>query len=914
MEVEKQGSKGGFLQLFDWNVKSRKKLFSTESELPETKQGKENLDSSATSQLQQMQVHENGPVPSVKGSNDYNCASSMSDDEGCGTRAPGVVARLMGLDSLPTSNVYEPCFTPYFESHSFRDLHSQRSTTDFQSEHHIINYGNMINKLEGNSRNPVELRLQKVQSRAIERFQTEILPPKSAKNTPITHRRLFSPIKSPAFIPTKNASYIMEAAAKIIEQSSQSTTKGKMPSFGSSKVPLRIPDLKEKMEATRKASRLPEASQRPREPSSFKYMKGQPSEGSQSGSQDTQLCKASVDAEKSSSDSLKNKGKSVSLAIQAKANVQRREGLTSGGNRSSMNQKEDNEGKLGRFDKSQPNVQKTAQKRTSTSRTCGVLRQNNQKQNCVSNKDRVSSKPLVSNQQDRKSLFTNGSLRPSKTVNKVVVNSATGTRKMNSVATSTGKDHSSKSKNSSRKRRPVSSDVHFDESVIDNDVLINKNERSVKCNVSVDGCMNWDAAERKDSMDVVSFTFTSPIKKPIPGSQSSGQVMEKNERFYANPYNDQPDLKNSTLSSLGLNVIGGDTLSVLLEQKLEGLTCRVESSHCNSVNTGAASGSVSSLQDSVSTRNEINTTPTVHDERFLFGLQKDKLDGLYDFNFSSVDALLVKAKQKWHGSVEMEEQTSSSNSSDYGKELDCQYPSPVSSLEPSFSDGSSNGGKHFLSAEAHEMVDCISDKKPQTVEDETELSDSASSMSTGGMDRKDTTTTTSFIDFKRSSNWELEYVRDILCNAELMLKDFALGQVHKVINPDLFDQLENQITGSNKNMEEFSKLGRKVLFDCVSEYLELRCEWLFHGSCKSWAKWARLFQRKGWLAEELYREISGLTSMGDLMVDELVDKDMSTQNGKWVDFETEAFEEGVEIEKGILASLVDEMVTDLLLF
>uniref|UniRef100_A0A5B6YQY2 DUF4378 domain-containing protein n=1 Tax=Davidia involucrata TaxID=16924 RepID=A0A5B6YQY2_DAVIN len=905
MEVEKRGSKGGFLQLFDWNAKSRKKLFSNKSELPEgSKQGKENLDSAAMSRLQQMKVHENGPGTSFEGSNDYNCASSVSGDEGCGTKAPGVVARLMGLDSLPTSNVFEPCFTPFFESHSFRDFHSQRNFGDFQSEHHIINYGNMLNKLEGISMNSVELRLQQGKSRPIKRFQTEILPPKSSKTIPITHHRLLSPIKNPGFIPTKNAAYIMEAAAKIIEQSPQSTAKGKMASFGSSSVPLRIRDLKKKIEATQKASRLPEASQRPKD------RKGLPGDRSRSGSRDTQLCKASVDPEKSSSDSLKNKGKSVSLAIQAKANVQRREGLTSGGNRSSMNQKEDNEGKLGRFDKSQPNVQK----RTSTSRTCGVLRQNNQKQNCVSNKDRVSSKPLVSNQQDRKSLFTNGSLRPSKTVNKVVVNSATGTRKMNSVATSTGKDHSSKSKNSSRKRRPVSSDVHFDESVIDNDVLINKNERSVKCNVSVDGCMNWDAAERKDSMDVVSFTFTSPIKKPMPGSQSSGQVMEKNERFYANPYNDQPDLKNSTLSSLGLNVIGGDTLSVLLEQKLEGLTCRVESSHCNSVNTGAASGSVSSLQDSVSTRNEINTTPTVHDERFLFGLQKDKLDGLYDFNFSSVDALLVKAKQKWHGSVEMEEQTSSSNSSDYGKELDCQYPSPVSSLEPSFSDGSSNGGKHFLSAEAHEMVDCISDKKPQTVEDETELSDSASSMSTGGMDRKDTTTTTSFIDFKRSSNWELEYVRDILCNAELMLKDFALGQVHKVINPDLFDQLENQITGSNKNMEEFSKLGRKVLFDCVSEYLELRCEWLFHGSCKSWAKWARLFQRKGWLAEELYREISGLTSMGDLMVDELVDKDMSTQNGKWVDFETEAFEEGVEIEKGILASLVDEMVTDLLLF
>lgn len=35
MEVEKRG-KGGFLQLFDWNGKSRKKLFSSKPDLPGT--------------------------------------------------------------------------------------------------------------------------------------------------------------------------------------------------------------------------------------------------------------------------------------------------------------------------------------------------------------------------------------------------------------------------------------------------------------------------------------------------------------------------------------------------------------------------------------------------------------------------------------------------------------------------------------------------------------------------------------------------------------------------------------------------------------------------------------------------------------------------------------------------------------
>lgn len=188
-----------------------------------------------------------------------------------------------------------------------------------------------------------------------------------------------------------------------------------------------------------------------------------------------------------------------------------------------------------------------------------------------------------------------------------------------------------------------------------------------------------------------------------------------------------------------------------------------------------------------------------------------------------------------------------------------------------------------------------------------ELCDSASSMPTGDVGTKHISRTFSFIGFKGSSNRELEYVRDILKNTELMSEDFTLGQTSKIVASNLFDQLDNQGNG-----EEYFKLGRKVLFDCVSECLDLRYSEILVGSCKSWAKWVILSGRKVWLAEELYKEILGWKSMEDLMVDELVDKDMSTQYGRWLDFDKEAFEEGVEIEEGILASLVDELVSDIL--
>lgn len=217
-------------------------------------------------------------------------------------------------------------------------------------------------------------------------------------------------------------------------------------------------------------------------------------------------------------------------------------------------------------------------------------------------------------------------------------------------------------------------------------------------------------------------------------------------------------------------------------------------------------------------------------------------------------------------------------------------------------------------AETDEVDSWTSRSKSQLAEGEAELSDSASSVSILHMNTRNMASTSHLTDFKESVNWELEYMREILCKAELTLEDFASGHTHKFITPNLFDQLENQEPRSERNGEESSKLGRKVLFDYMGEFLDLRCGQLFGGSRKAWAKWATLIERKGWLAEESYNEILSWRSMGEFMVDELVDKDMSTQYGKWLDFEFEAFEEGVEIENIIITSLVDELVDDLFSF
>ncbi|XP_062004505.1 uncharacterized protein LOC133721798 [Rosa rugosa] len=899
MEVEKKRSKG-FFNLFDWNGKSRKKLFSSNSESSGSQQGKENVENFSQTRLNRVEVDEKGASSSNKGSSDWNCASSVTSDEGGGSRAPGVVARLMGLDSLPTSTVTDSSSTLSIDSHSLRVPHHDRVNPNLWGDFYAMDYMNMPNKLDTVSRNPVESRAQRVQNRPIERFQTEVLPPKSAKSIPVTHHKLLSPIKTPGFIPTKNAAYIMEAAAKMIETSPRESSKSEMSSMRSSSIPLRIRDLKEKMEVVSKVSR-PE---RPKGPSDTKYMKGRPGYRSYNGSDNVPVPKASVDSEKQNYNDIRNKGKAVPLAVQAKANVQRKEGSPPLSNRSFADQKEQNEVKQIEFSKSRQSTQRPVHKRTSAVSNKSVLKQNNQKQNCVSNRDKMTSKNVVPNQPSRRMRSTNGSSRPNRTVNKVLINSETGSRKMGSVATATGKDFSfSTVKDVSGKIRSASQDFHLEETAADNG-LIGKDERSVKCNVAMEGYTNLCTDNRKQDMDVVSFTFTSPLKKSISELQSTGQVVSMNNRFCIDSFgnNDQHSYpEHFTFSSPGLNVIGGDALSVLLEQKLQELTCKVESSQHNLFGEGTSASSSSSLQDLVSS--EASTTS--RGKKFELGLLRDKVDDIADFDFPSPDV-----NQKWQGPEGMEECSSSSKNSGTGKDFN-YHLNPVSVFGPSFESGSCTDNRSSANgcesercsfAQAQDQINLFSTFEIQPC-GASELSDSAFYWEVSG---KNMTRIFGFHSPNQSNDWEREYVQYILSKVDLVIEDFALGDADYAISPNLFDNLHYQ--------EEYPKLQQKLLFDSVNESLHNRCRQIVVGSWKAWDRWETLSQRKESLAEELYKEISVWKNMGDLMADDLVDKDMSTQRGRWLDFEIEAFEEAVEIEKGILGCLVDELVSDFLLY
>lgn len=114
-----------------------------------------------------------------------------------------------------------------------------------------------------------------------------------------------------------------------------------------------------------------------------------------------------------------------------------------------------------------------------------------------------------------------------------------------------------------------------------------------------------------------------------------------------------------------------------------------------------------------------------------------------------------------------------------------------------------------------------------------------------------------------------------------------------------------------KEEERDPKTSRKLLLGCVHEFLEAKCGCYFGSGYRLWSRGFLYIKKLS--AEKLFKEIwveKGVEEEG--MVDVLVDADMSSQLGKWVDFEIEAFEAGAEIGREVLDLLIDELVTDLL--
>ncbi|XP_016480717.2 uncharacterized protein LOC107801829 isoform X1 [Nicotiana tabacum] len=918
MGAEKHGSKsggsyvGGFLQLFDWNAKSRKKLFSSKSDIPEQSKQKKRCDGT----LPMTRVHlknedDTTAASSIKGSSDYSCASSVTDEEYYGIKPAGVVARLMGLDCMPTSNVSEPYSTPFLDCESLRSAPCLSRNLEYHQNFQSVYSSNFHEKMETLDRSSLEPKQQKIISRPIEKFQTEILPPKSAKSIPITHYKLLSPIKSANSIPPQNAAHIMEAAARILEPGPQATSKAKLSLIGSSSLPLKVKDLKERVEASQKVTKIAEASRRPAESNASKYLKGQSMNKSWNGLADTTKQKDLSDPDESFVGG-KTKGKSISLALQAKANVQKREGLNTGSSRSVLGQKEPSKVISNQLFTSQPSTEKNTHKKPSVHNISSVLRQNNQKQNSIADRGKAPSKTFLSNSQGKRTLSEDSSFARHKSSNKMTENSKVSSRRLNRQAGDRKEETYSCTKSVTRKKRPSDGDIQYEKNQAAGSTSTHKSGKLIQSCIFTDREMSWGDKRKGEGTDVISFTFNAPLTRSVPSPEPSreaqGTSHEYSTDFRSKKMQLSSDSMNSFKSSFGHNLSAADDLSTLLDQKLRELSYVVESSRQKK---GSSSFSSSIFQD----LNGLSKTTMLHGKGKHDDMEVDDLVSRCKPGFSSIRPLGITGQHKHQG---MEEELSECCSSEFEgrKVFGSRFPSPISVLEHSFLTESCNSSdtaesnntgasKQSSSVQAKEVLGICSLKKFHSIEGDVDLLDSASS--TCGA--KEHLKNFRMMDLGKSPNcWELEYAKEIVCNIESMFMDFAMSGSREIINPQLFDQLE-KVNGRGHELKQ----RRKVVFDCVSECLDIRCKRYVDGGYDTWVKGVVVVRNKEKLAEEVYREISGWSGMGNCMVDELVDKDMSGYFGRWLDFEVEAFELGIQIEKRLLNSLIDEVVADILL-
>jgi hypothetical protein len=146
--------------------------------------------------------------------------------------------------------------------------------------------------------------------------------------------------------------------------------------------------------------------------------------------------------------------------------------------------------------------------------------------------------------------------------------------------------------------------------------------KSIKCNFTTDGSIDQNAFNMNESNDVVSFTFTSPLRRSMPESLGhSGNLQPKK------------------LSLSPTHMIDSDVLSVLLEQKLQELTSRLNLPQCTLASEEPYTGLRSSFQDKASSM--VNSTVKEQDEMF-----NDELTGMHNYRYGSSDGPVLNMNQQ----------------------------------------------------------------------------------------------------------------------------------------------------------------------------------------------------------------------------------------------------------------------------
>ncbi|XP_060196031.1 uncharacterized protein LOC132625212 isoform X2 [Lycium barbarum] len=429
--------------------------------------------------------------------------------------------------------------------------------------------------------------------------------------------------------------------------------------------------------------------------------------------------------------------------------------------------------------------------------------------------------------------------------------------------------------------------------------------------------------DSSEGSNVVSFTFKSAMKQKagIHGevtkrkSQHSSSFDATTGRSFFKGNDETACLQKSF-------PLKGDILGALLEQKLKELTSEEE----------FAEGGAAPRKSTATILQELITALNAERQFHLDSLplrpsRKEELCG--DGDVSSRNTCMNFQ--------------STPDSATVGNSLDIDHRSPGCVLEATFSNDSylssspnssssmvhlssspNNSSKDKLLAES---VDSISDE-PLFPEPDRDLSDCATSLFTRRSYRalitdhvNNISRVLSKIDQLKGS--KLSYAKEVVLNTELIFGATCEQQALPVddgfsLNQFFLNELEmlssllwmtfGQLLGCN-DPKQMSQL-KGFAFDCLLEYLDSKFGRYSDSGFRTWTRLPSSMTKEILIAD-IIEEVKEWTEFVGLIPDELIEWDMSHSLGKWTDFEIEEFECGTEVDRHILQVLVDEVVLDL---
>lgn len=917
------GCVGIFFQLFDWNRRfAKKKLFSKKLLPPSrAKQVSKKFrdEKMPNSKLHLIADENSGGFPNVK----KNVNRSVDFEHKHELRAPSLVARLMGLESMPTTreNPKKASFTDACDSgeKTFLDNHSGSDRAELNLE---------TGNAKSESRPQKLQKMEPYEKRAVTRFGAEALQIKSVLSRSRKHHpKLASPAKSPRIPSGKNASRtsrLIDAATRILEPGLQSTNRAKCAITYSSS--FDYPSVDEVL-ADGTTVQSPEiSSQACYNVGASNSLMSQTSCKSCGNLVDVVDLRSKVEEQQPAFPSLASNIVNGSSLI-AEQNKPRSSMSSFGQEKDAIFEGTRNQpvsvfGQKGMRSLGEPVTERKSMPPEGqaswqlSSQPCKpqceeassiTLKNRSQMQHRMSlGRERIPPRSKLNNLDSRRASSAANAVRGTKDF--VALNRNLSGRAQPKVPTKandskfdterkafTGKDdYPSQLRTTIRKRRMINVSGQVESSGF----VSSTSTRQVNYQFDVptrkglgNGARLMNTTSPKSKLpsqregnrangnkdtDVISFTFNSPIrnKTGIP-TQMEG-----------------PSMDNGTKPSFQKPLsLSGDAIGAFLEQKFRELACQED----DDLGAGASSKRSTSmiLQELISALTADHSLS--HDGRM-----------------ASAD-IASPAQRKTDRSVGIFH---------HGDSL-----SPGSVLEASFSSSSLDDSSGHRSFYPHSMD--YSDDQLQ-LGHYGDLIDSATSV-----DRKKTGSEmmTALVNNvsrilhsinaggERLRGDKLTHANEVILKAELLFGDVTQHKMDVMkglfISPLLLD-LETIASSMMKNFDVLSsswdtKEGTKIsefLFDCVIEHLDSKYGRYCNSGFRFWEKLPLCMNRK-LMIQEVEDEMQKWTDLAGMIPDEMIEWDMNHALGKWTDFNIEAFEAGSEIDGDILQNLVNEVVVDL---